>query len=93
MAEVRLAFLTQVGIREHQEHFSGALAAEEPDVIQVPDVPQQAQILACSLKYKIYSPIPSALIQTHPIPPYSSFILQVSPGMFTSQASHQNLLV
>lgn len=87
MAEVRL------GIRQHQEPFSGALAAEGDGVIQVPDDPQETQISACSLKYKIYSFIPSALIQTHPIPPNSSFILQVSPAMFTSRPSHQNLLV
>lgn len=33
------------------------------------------------------------LIQIHPLPTYSSQILQVSPAIFTSQASHHNLLV
>lgn len=93
MAKVRLGFLFQVSTGEHREPFSGALAAEGDGLIQVPDVPQQAQISACSLKYKIYSFIHPALTQTHPIPPYSSFILRLSPAMFTSQASHQNLLV
>lgn len=93
MAEIKLGFLFQVSVGEHREPFSGALAAEGDGLVQVPDVPQQAQISARSLKYKIYSLIHLALIQTHPIPPYSSFILQVSPAMFTSQASHQSLLV
>lgn len=34
-----------------------------------------------------------ALIQTHPLSPYSSCIIQVSPAIFTSRASHHNLLV
>lgn len=66
MAEVRLGFPFLVSIRYHQEPFSGTLAAEGDGVIQVPDVPQEAQISACSLKYKIYSLSHSALIQTHP---------------------------
>lgn len=78
MAEVRLAFLTQVGIREHQEPVSGALATEELGVIQVPDVPQQAQISACSLKYKIYSPHPFSI---NPDPPHPSLFQFHSSGI------------